>query len=292
MGAHKSQKMGISGEDEGLEGMYFGIDFLRDTKLGNPVKVGNKVAVIGGGNTAMDAARSALRLGAKEVNVYYRRSREEMPVSSEEYEEALEEGIKIHFLVTPVEIMGIAGRVTGMKCLRMKLGEPDESGRKRPAPLPGSEFIVGADMVIPAIGQNVDMSFSPPYDNVTKTKWGTFVVDKNTLATNVPGVFAGGDCVSGPWMAIHAIAAGRRAAMGIHKFLRGDASRVDLSEKRTDSARDILPTDEETAEKKRTPMPVASPEARAKDFSEIELGFSEKAAREEAKRCLRCDLAK
>jgi len=292
VGAHKSQKMGIAGE-EGVEGVYFGIDFLRDVKLQKPVKVGEKVVVIGGGNTAMDAARSALRLGAKEVEVYYRRSREEMPVSSEEYEEAVEEGIKVNFLVNPTEIMSYNGQVTGMRCIRMKLGEPDASGRRKPEPIPGSEFIVKADTVIPAIGQMVDVELISSDKSIARTKWGTFQVDNNTLATNIPGVFAGGDCVSGPAMAINAIAAGRRAAIAIHKFLRGDSSRVDLSEKR----KDIIPIkrsaeEEIEGEKRRIPVSILPPGERIKDFSEVELGYSEETAREEAKRCLRCDLSK
>jgi NADH-quinone oxidoreductase subunit F len=286
VGAQKSQKMGIPGEEEGLEGVYFGIDFLKDVKLKNPVTVGNKVAVIGGGNTAMDAARSALRLGAKEVTVYYRRSREEMPVSSEEYEEAVEEGIRINFLVTPVEIIQKNGKVSGMKCVRMKLGEMDNSGRRRPEPIPNSEFTIEAETIIPAIGQVVDTSFLTKDDPFTKTRWGTFIVDKNTLATNVPGIFAGGDCVTGPSMAIHAIAAGQRAAFGIHKFLRGDTSPVDLSQRRREITHSPLleEKEEELEEKKRLPVPVVLPEVRVKDFSEVEIAFSEEAAREEARR--------
>jgi NADH-quinone oxidoreductase subunit F len=292
VGAHKSQKMGIPGEEAGLEGVYFGIDFLKDVKLKNSAQVGNRVAVIGGGNTAMDAARSALRLGAKKVDVYYRRSREEMPVSPEEYEEAVEEGIMVNFLVAPTEIIGNNGRATSMKCVRMKLGNPDASGRRKPEPIPGSEFVVEADTIIPAIGQIVDTSFLPSDNAIAITKWGTFTVNTNTLATNVPGVFAGGDCVSGPGMAIYAIAAGRRAAFGIHKFLRGDASRVDLSESRRDITHESAYHEEEMKEKKRLPVHCTLSHERIKSFTEVEVGYSEEAAREEAKRCLRCDLSK
>ena len=292
VGAHKSQKMGIPGEEAGLKGVYFGIDFLRDVKLKSSAQVGNRVAVIGGGNTAMDAARSALRLGAKKVDVYYRRSREEMPVSSEEYDEAVEEGITVNFLVAPTEIIGNNGRATSMQCVRMKLGKPDASGRRKPEPIPGSEFVVEADTIIPAIGQLVDTSFLPSDNSISITKWGTFTVNKNTLATNVPGVFAGGDCVSGPGMAIHAIAAGRRAAVGIHKFLRGDHSRVDLSENRQDITHMSAYHEEEMKEKRRLPVQCTLSHERIKSFAEVEVGYSEEVAREEAKRCLRCDLSK
>jgi NADH-quinone oxidoreductase subunit F len=288
----QSHKLGIPGEDAGWEGVYFGIDFLKDVKLGNPVQVGKRVAVIGGGNTAMDAARSALRLGAKEVEVYYRRSREEMPVSPEEYDEAVEEGIRVNFLVAPTEIIGTNGRVTSMKCVRMQLGKLDESGRSKPEPIPGSEFVVEADTIIPALGQVVETSFLPSDDSIAITKRGTFTVDNNTLATNVAGVFAGGDCVSGPGMAIHAIAAGRRAALGIHKFLRGDHSRVDLSEGRHDIAHASTYHEEETGDKRRLPVQCSLTHERIKSFAEVEVGYSEEAAREEAKRCLRCDLSK
>ena len=292
VGAHKSQKMGIPGEEAGLEGVYLGINFLKDVKLTNSAQVGNRVAVIGGGNTAMDAARSALRLGAKKVDVYYRRSREEMPVSPEEYDEAVEEGIAVNFLVAPTEIIGTNGRATSMKCIRMKLGEPDASGRRKPESIPGSEFVVEADTIIPAVGQQVDTSFLPPDNSIAVTKWETFTVHNNTLATNVPGVFAGGDCVSGPGMAIHAIAAGRRAAFGIHKFLRGDTSRVDLSEGRQDITHTASFHEEEMEEKRRLPVECTLCQERIKSFAEVEKGYAEEAAREEAKRCLRCDLSK
>lgn len=292
VGAHKAQRMRIPGEEDGLQGVHFGIDFLRKAKLKQPVEVGEKVAVIGGGNTAMDAARSALRLGARDVTVYYRRSREEMPVSPEEYDEAIEEGISVQFLIAPVEITSKNGRVSGLKCIRMALGKPDESGRRKPEPIAGSEFTVAADTIISAIGQAVDRSFLTDQQSVAATSWGTFVVDSNTLATNVPGVFAGGDCVTGPWMAVNAIAAGRRAAAGIHKYLRGDTMLVDLTEKRRDIAHRLAAGQMELGETPRVPVSLLPADTRITSFAEVEIGFAEEGARREARRCLRCDLNK
>jgi NADPH-dependent glutamate synthase beta subunit-like oxidoreductase len=218
VGAHNNQQMKITGEE--LPGVVPGVFFLRDLNLGKEVKVGKKVGVIGGGNVAMDAARSSLRLGAKEVSILYRRSREEMPASNEEIEAALHEGIKIEYLVAPSEVVAEEGRVTGLKCIRMQLGEPDKSGRRRPVPITGSEFTISLDTIMPAIGQASDLSFVDGESGITLTKWGTIVADPETLTTSREGVFAGGDCVTGPYIAIAAIAAGKKAAVSIERFLK------------------------------------------------------------------------
>jgi NADPH-dependent glutamate synthase beta subunit-like oxidoreductase len=218
VGAHNNQQMKITGEE--LPGVVPGVFFLRDLNLGKEVKVGKKVGVIGGGNVAMDAARSSLRLGAKEVSILYRRSREEMPASNEEIEAALHEGIKIEYLVAPSEVVAEEGRVTGLKCIRMQLGEPDKSGRRRPVPITGSEFTISLDTIMPAIGQASDLSFVDGESGITLTKWGTIVADPETLTTSRKGVFAGGDCVTGPYIAIAAIAAGKKAAVSIERFLK------------------------------------------------------------------------
>ena len=291
-GAQRSQRLGIPGEVEDIEGLYYGLRFLRDVRLGRVVKVGKSVAIIGGGNVALDAARTALRLGADETSIYYRRSRDEMPVSDVEYEEAVAEGVMINFLSSPTRITSNDWKVTGLQCTRMKLGDPDESGRRRPIPITGSEFTTAADTVIAAVGQAPDLSFLPQDSALERTRWETLVVDSNSLATNVPGVFAGGDFVTGPDMVVNAIAAGRRGAIAIDKFLRRDNSRVEIYDRKakvTEGAR--APELEDAWETKpRTAVRTLPLAERRASFTEIELGFTGDIARREAKRCLRCDL--
>ncbi|MCL0103191.1 FAD-dependent oxidoreductase [Dehalococcoidia bacterium] len=292
-GAQRSQRVGIPGEVEGLEGLHYGLRFLRDVKIGREVTVGRRVAVIGGGNVALDSARTALRFGAEEVNIYYRRSRAEMPVSEVEYEQTLAEGVKINFLVSPTRIVTEGWKVSGLQCVQMKLGEPDDSGRRRPIPIEDSGTFIEADTVIAAVGQAPDLSFLPADSALERTRWGTLVVDSNTLATNLPGVFAGGDFVTGPGLVIDAIAAGRRGALAIDKYFRRDASPVQMYDLKGEITQ--KPATEETEEEEweaqpRVPMPILPPEERRRSFDEIERGFSEERGREEAKRCLRCDL--
>lgn len=292
-GAQRSQRVGIPGEVEGVEGLYYGLQFLRDSKIGRPIKVGKKVAVIGGGNVALDTARSALRMGAEEVNLYYRRSRNEMPVTEVEYDEAVAEGIKMHFLTSPTRIVNEGWQVSGLQCIQMELGEPDDSGRRRPVPIDGSDVFIEADTVVAAVGQAADMSFLPADSALERTRWETLVVDSNTLATNIPGVFGGGDFVTGPGMVIEAIAAGRRGAMAIDKYFRKDDTPVRMYDLKSEIFREAVPQEEESEEWKAEPrseMPILSPEERKTSFQEIELGFAEERAILEAKRCLRCDL--
>ena len=291
-GAQRSQRIGIPGELEDIDGLYYGLRFLRDVRLGRQLAVGQRVAILGGGNVALDAARTSLRLGAEDVKIYYRRSRDEMPVTEVEYDEAIAEGVQVNFLVTPTRIASDDWKVSGLQCIRMELGEPDNSGRRRPVPITGSEFSVEADTVIAAVGQAADLSFLPPDSELERTRWETLVVDSNTLATNVPGVFAGGDFVTGPGMVVDAIAAGRRAAIAIDKYLRGDTSRVDVHERKTGivegvSVQELEETWETQPRLKVRTLPVAE---RRTSFNEIELGFTEEVAIREAKRCLRCDL--
>ncbi|MFC1978382.1 FAD-dependent oxidoreductase [Chloroflexota bacterium] len=295
-GAQRSQQVGIPGELEDLEGFYYGLKFLRDVKIGRQVEVGRHVAVIGGGNVALDAARTAIRLGAKEVSIYYRRSREEMPVTELEYDEALTEGVKVNFLVSPTRIESDNWTVTGLQCTYMQLGEPDASGRRRPVPVPGSEFFAEADTVIAAVGQAPDLSFLPRDSALERTRWERLAVDDNRLTTSVDGVFAGGDFVSGPGMLIEAIAAGRRAALAIDKYFKGEQSRVVMYDTKEDIVQEDLeqtPPEEgkETWEPKFRPeIPGLSVEERKSSFKETELVLSEQQAIQEAKRCLRCDL--
>ncbi|MFC1947899.1 NADH-quinone oxidoreductase subunit NuoF [Chloroflexota bacterium] len=291
-GAQKSQRVGIPGELDDIDGFYYGLKFLRDTKIGREIQVGKRAAIIGGGNVALDSARTALRLGAEEVSIYYRRSREEMPVTGIEYDQAVDEGIHFNFLTTPTRIVSDNWKISGLQCSRMSLGEPDESGRRRPIPVPGSEFFAEADTVIAAVGQAPDLSFLPVNSELERTRWETLVVDNNTLATNVEGVFAGGDFVTGPGMVIEAIAAGRRASIAIDKYLNKDSSRVEMYDLKKRLVNDtVVPeTDESWEEQPRLSVPILSPIERKMNFNEVELSFSEETARQEAKRCLRCDL--
>jgi len=291
-GAQRSQRVGIPGELEDVAGLYYGLRFLRDVKLGRQVRVGRRVTVIGGGNVALDAARTALRLGAGEVNIYYRRSRDEMLVTEVEYDQAITEGIQVNFLISPTRIVSENWEVTGLQCTRMRLGEPDESGRRRPIPITGSEFFVEADNVIAAVGQAPDLSFLPADSTLERTRWETLVVDNNTLSTNVSGVFAGGDFVTGPGMVIDAIAAGRRAAIAIDKYLKGDTSRVDIYDLKAGVVSELPGQEiEESWEvQPRIAVPILPIKKRKASFAEVELSFPEEKARQEAKRCLRCDL--
>jgi len=293
-GAQRSQRIGIPGELEDIAGFYYGLRFLRDIKLGRQVRIGHRVAVIGGGNVALDTARSALRLGAGEANIYYRRSWEEMPVTEVEYDQAIAEGVQVDFLVSPTRIVSENWEVTGLQCIRMSLGEPDESGRRRPIPITGSEFFVPVDTVIAAVGQAPDLSFLPADSALERTRWETLVVDSNTLSTNVNGVFAGGDFVTGPAMVIDAIAAGRRAAIAIDKYLKGDASRVEMYDLKAKVVGELASQEiEESWEvQPRLAVPTLSVQERKASFAEVELSFSEERAGQEAKRCLRCDLEK
>jgi len=293
-GAQKSQGIGIPGELEDLEGFYYGLRFLRDVKFSKPVRTGRRVAVIGGGNVALDAARTALRIGADEATIYYRRSREEMPVTEVEYDEAIAEGVQVNFLVSPTRIVSKNWKVTGLQCIHMSLGEPDASGRRRPLPVPGSDFFAEADTVIAAVGQAPDLSFLPPDSALERTRWERLAVDENRLATNVAGVFAGGDFVAGPGMVIEAIAAGRRGAIAIDKYLKGDTSRVEMYDLKPGIIEEeIAEEEEETWEPQfRAEIPSLPAEARKGSFTETELVLSDEEAKREAKRCLRCDLEK
>jgi NADH-quinone oxidoreductase subunit F len=291
-GAQRSQRVGIPGEIEDTEGFHYGLKFLRDIKIGRQVSVGNKVAVIGGGNVALDAARSALRLGAEQVDIFYRRSRTEMPVTEVEYDEAVAEGIRINFLVSPTRIVSDNWRVTGLQCIRMQLGDMDAGGRRRPVPVTDSDFFVESNTVIAAVGQAPDLSFLPPDSALERTRWETLVVDSNTLATNIEGVFAGGDFVTGPDMVVNAVAAGRRGALAIDKYLRGDTSRVQMYELKSEVILGATKEEEEETweSQPRIQIPTLSAKERKKNFKEIEQGFLEDKAIIEAKRCLRCDL--
>jgi len=286
VGAYKGLKLRVPGEDE-FKGFIDCITFLRNVNLGNRSKPGDKVCIIGGGNATIDSSRTAFRLGCSDVNIVYRRSRKEMPANPKEIEEAEAEGVKIHYLASPVRILGENGHVVGMECIQNKLGEPDASGRRSPVPVKGSEFTVDADTIIPAISQEPDLSFLPEGHGFNISKWNTFIVDPETLQTNRQGIFAGGDAATGPATVIEAIAAGKRAAEMIDRYLRG----LELKVVGENIGPIIRLTEEEIAKIERKPrqeMPKLPLEARRGNFDEVELGFDEEAAVEEAKRCLRC----
>lgn len=284
IGAHKGLKLGIPGEDE-FKGFLDCITFLRAVNLKKKVKIGKKVIVIGGGNAAIDSARTALRLGS-DVHIVYRRSRKEMPANEWEIEEAEKEGVKIHYLASPIKILGEKGKVVAVECIKNKLGPPDASGRRRPVPIKRSEFKIEVNTIIPAISQQPDISFLPEDHGLKISKWNSFVVDEETLATNIPGIFAGGDCVTGPKTVIEAIAAGHNAAKSIDRYLQGKP----LKEKTKLHERVEYEIVIEPKERKeRIPMRELSLNRR-KNFKEVELGLTKKMAIEEAERCLMCGL--
>ena len=224
VGAHKGRRMSIPGEE--MAGIMDGVDFLRNVNLHIHQNVGKKVTVIGAGNVAMDSARTAVRLGAEEVTVIYRRTREEVPAEDEEVVEAMEEGIKFEFLTAPIEVVGNGQRLEGLKCIKMELGAADDSGRRRPVPIGGSEFVIETDMALLAISQSPDLAFLNESD-VQQTQWGTVITEPGSHRTTNDKVFSGGDCVLGPATAIEAIGAGQMAAVEIDKFLGGNGELPD-----------------------------------------------------------------
>ncbi len=219
VGAHDSRKLGIEGE-EGTKGVLHGVDYLRKVLTGEEVDIGRKVVVVGGGNVAIDVARTALRTGSDQVFILYRRTKEEMPASKAEIHHLEEEGVRIEFLAAPVKIHAQDGALSGVECIRMELGEPDDSGRRRPVPVEGSNFIIEADSIIPAISQRVNHTADRGLEMQT-TSWGTYSVDAKTLQTNVEWIFAGGDNVLGPQTVAKAVYQGKVAAESMQRFLEG-----------------------------------------------------------------------
>ncbi|MFA9454692.1 MAG: FAD-dependent oxidoreductase, partial [Candidatus Aminicenantaceae bacterium] len=287
-GTPVNMKLGIPGED--TEGVIDPIAFLKKYNLEGDAVVGKKVAVVGGGNTAFDAARTAWRLGA-DVTILYRRTRQEMPANQEDIAEAVEEGVKIEYLTIPVAAFSENGKLNRITCQRMELGPFDKSGRRRPVPLEGSEFELEVDTLIPAIGQEPNLSFMLGKTDIQISRWNTLEVDAETMATNLPGIFAGGDVVTGPATVLEAMGQGKIAAESIDRFLR-DKSLV--RDYQPTSARLEVPpvqfdpdADEESL---RVVMPKLGVEERRGNFREVEQGLTAEAAMTEAKRCLRCDL--
>ena len=287
MGAHKDRKLDIAGEDE-FEGVVSAVSFLRQVNQGQNPKVGKNVAVIGGGNTAIDSARCLLRLGAENVHIVYRRSREEMPAAQEEIEEAIHEGIQLSYLTSPLEILGQDGKVSSLRCIANELGEPDASGRRSPKPVPGSEFILDVDMVIAAIGQSPDSSLVADEVELTERRKRIIVDGPYTLVTTQPGVFAGGDAVTGPATVVEAISAGKRAAVSIDSYLKGESLPAIEPADAVETAKLSSALVERTrtfARCKTISLPV---DDRIKGFKEVESVLSEDLATREALRCLHC----
>jgi heterodisulfide reductase subunit A-like polyferredoxin len=282
VGLHKSRGLSVEGID--LEGIMGGIEFLRKANLGEKVQLAPRVAVVGGGNTAIDAARTAARAGAEKVILLYRRSRAEMPASAEEVEQAEEEGVEFNYLVDPVKIIGEGGRVKTVVCKKMKLGEPDASGRRRPVPIEGSEFQIEVGSLILAIGQALDLDWAPAV-GLELTKQETLKADPVTLATGVEGIFAGGDVVLGPRYAIDAINQGHEGAISIDRFLRSE----DLSAGRGPKETKAAPLPDRPVEKKpRAKTRRIPPSERLGNNNEVELTLTEEEAIAEAQRCLNC----
>jgi NADH-quinone oxidoreductase subunit F len=316
-GAQASVDVSIPGAEEDLEGLYHGLQFLTEIRGGQKLTLNGRVVVIGGGNVAMDVARTALRLGADDVQIFYRRSLEEMPAWQKEIEEASEEGIVINTLWSPKEILHegreaaalprsltalfededavlhTGGQVTGVEFVRSR-NIFDEHGRSYLGADENTTQIVDAETVIIAIGQAPDTSFLSADSQLERNLWGRLDVDNNRLATNVDGIFAGGDFTAGPTTVIEAVASGRRAALAIAKYLKKEKGRVKIMDEKTAMPENIglALDDESAADRARVRSPIEKPAARVRDFREVEKGFTQVQAQSEAMRCLRCDLEK
>jgi len=285
VGAWKGLKLRIQGEE--AEGVYDVTTFLREVHLGKLRKLEGSAIIIGGGHSALDGARVALRLGADQVHIIYRRTLAEMLAEPEEVEEALREGVKIHYLVAPLRISAEGGRVTGIECIRTRLTEPDTTGRRKPVPVEGSEFFIEADHIIPAIGQEPDLGFTGEDSGLEVSKWNLLTVNPETLETNVDGIFAGGDVITGPATVIEAVEAGKRAAKYIDMYLRGEELPTQWQDEPpigTNWAE--IPDDEPTLH--RMKVPTVAVEERLSGFEEVNLLVDEETARAEAARCLNC----
>ncbi len=288
LGAQQSTGMGIEGEK--AEGIIPGIDFLRDIELKGKPSLDGRVVVVGGGNTAIDAARTSLRVGADEVTLLYRRTIQEMPAHSAEIKAAEEEGVNFIFLSAPTKVITSNGRMSGIECIKMSLGEPDASGRRRPVPIKGSEYILHCNYVISAIGQAIDPSGLDKDAKIEITKRGRISVNPQILDTSYPGVFAGGDVVSGPATAIEAIDHGRKAAISIHNYLNQNVRSI-ISEFKSKKDTFGGPDEKEFESIPNLPiqiMPEIPIAQRIGNFHEIERGLQEDQAKTESSRCLEC----
>lgn len=284
IGAHVGTKIGCKGEENTV---VQGAEFLRKLSLEGPIAPLGKAVIVGGGNVALDCARNCVRLGFKNVEILYRRSRAEMPGSKEEIEEAIHEGVKFTYLAAPVSVVSKGGKVTGVECIKMKLGEPDESGRRRPIPVKGSEFTLKTDMIIAATGQKPDIALLSGKEKASMTTdWGTIKIDSASYSTPVARIFAGGDCVSGPATVIEALNMGNKAAKSIDAYLQGKTFTDELSFAGMDTMQQkdvgFVPKAPTNA------VEFLDVAERVKGYAEVEGGFSAAEAIKEAQRCLRC----
>jgi len=294
VGAQTNTPMGVEGEDKGYKGFIPGVYYLLEINQGrDPYPEGKRVVVVGGGNVAIDCVRSSFRIGKADVNLVYRRTKKEMPADHVEIHDAEEEGVKFHYLCNPVRIIEKEGKVVGMECIRMELGEPDESGRRRPVPIKGSEFFIEADIAIPAIGQAIDLSFLEEKDGVKTTKRSTIAIQEGTFMTNRPGIFSAGDCVTGPDVLVRAAGHGKRSAEKIDLFLRGTEVKESEDERLEAIVEKIKVYNKNekigiSGGQKRAMLNLLPPDSRKWIFDEVEEGFSIPVAQKEAERCLRC----
>ncbi len=291
-GAMNPVFLDVPGAD--LDGVQYGVDYMKKANLGQELTVGRDVVVIGGGYTAMDCSRTSLRYGAEHVTIAYRRTRSELVVDEEELGETEREGVRMEFLVSPIEVVGEDGKVTGVRFIRNKLGEPDASGRRSPVPIEGSEFTVPADTVIPAVSQAADLSFLP-VESAFEVNRGRIKVDPATYATNVRGVFACGDFVTGPTTLIEAAGHGKKAAYAIDRYLAGRTSvTVTPNVKITSSWRHDMPELYDVLPRQHIPMvslPARMPstDPTVNFTTPVELGYDTTAAVAESTRCLMCN---
>ncbi|MEK7273791.1 MAG: FAD-dependent oxidoreductase, partial [Candidatus Desantisbacteria bacterium] len=284
VGAHLPRKMPLEGRD--LKGVFEGVDFLREVACEKPTNHGKRVAVIGGGNVAMDAARTSLRLGANHVLLVYRRGLAEMPASAEEIHHAREEGIEFKLLTDPIKIIGDkTGWVKEIECLKMELSEADESGRRQPIPIKDSEFRIEVSTVIMAIGQLPDNGWAKGLDGLAVTRLGTPVIDKDTLSTKVDGLFAAGDLATGPGIAISAVESGIRAARQVDAYL--NKQKVCLKKHLKQEVVNYA-TDPKIDCIRRQDPPALSADSRKTGFQQVEIAFDRQTAQEQARRCLNC----
>ncbi|RJP86298.1 MAG: 4Fe-4S ferredoxin [Desulfobacteraceae bacterium] len=291
IGAHTAYNLDLPGEKE--YGVIEAIDLLKRVALGERRKPGNKALVIGGGNVAIDAARTCLRLGCQEVVIAYRRTRKEMPADVEEVEQAEEEGVQFSFLTVPLAVVGSNDQTTGLKCLRAELVAQPGSSRMSPVPIEGSDFIIDADVIIAAVGQKVDSECMREVTDLKWTRRNTIDAGKITMETSIPGIFAGGDAVTGPATVIEAIGGGKLAAEAIHRYLSGIPQPKLPAVPFRRSREVFLPVPAATKMVLERPeMPLLNLERRRTTFQQVELGYSENTVREEARRCLRCDICR
>lgn len=294
VGAQDSMPMGVEGEQSGYRGFIPGVQYLLEISRGkDPYPEGKKVVVVGGGNVAIDCARSSFRIGKEDVTLVYRRSIVEMPADPVEIHHAEEEKVTFHYLCNPTRILARDGKVVGVECNRMALGEPDQSGRRRPVPIAGSEFVIETDIVISAIGQRVNPAFLTEEDGIRLTKWNSIDADEGTFTTAQAGVFSAGDCVTGPDVLVKATGAGKRAAEKIDLYLTGGSVEPSIEEsfRTLFSHVKVYNREERLAViggTKKAQLSMLDPEARKRTYDEVEAGYKINEALGEAARCLRC----